>query len=679
MRRLLKFIPVSLTFFLILGILVGNYYQFSPKVIAIVAIAIVIIFSVVFYVSEQEKITSNIFIFGFFICFFFIGISAVVFKNQINQRSHYTNNNNFSKNENVSSSFWIAKKLKSNANYYKYEAEISAIGTEKAKGRILLLVKINLHKNELEIGSNYNLNAKFNKIPELKNPFGFNYKKYLKNQQIHHQVYTEFSNLIPLNYKSEKTLSSVGKFRETIIKKLAKNGFKNNELAVISALLLGEKTTISDELLQDYSKSGAIHILAVSGLHVGLLLLILNFLFRPLHSFKNGKTYAVIAVVILLWMYALIAGLSASVVRAVTMFTALAIGMQLNRPTNVYNTLVVSMFILLLINPFYLFEIGFQMSYIAVFSIVWIQPKLMELWYPRFWLTKKVWQLLTVSVAAQMGVLPLSLLYFHQFPGLFFVSNLVVIPFLGFVLGLGLLVIVLAMLNFLPFWLGELLRIILQKMNFFIEWVASHEQFVITNISISFAITITSYLIIISFFKWVEVKKYVRFLIFCISVLIFQSILFYEKYNLEVSNELIIFHKNKASLIIGRNGNNIQLMSSDIIIEKRYEIDSYLLGIGVKDIEKLPSMSNSFVFGETKVVVINDANEVGNINSSTILLLQKSPKINLERLLKTYKPKIIIADGSNYKSYSESWEQTCLKNKTPFHSTMQKGAFIFQY
>ena len=128
-------------------------------------------------------------------------------------------------------------------------------------------------------------------------------------------------------------------------------------MAVVNALLLGQRQTISKDLIESYSDAGAIHILAVSGLHIGIILLILMFLFKPLHYLKHGKVLASILIICLLWVYAIIAGLSPSVVRAVTMFTAIAIGMHLNKPSNIYNTLVISMFFLLLFNPYYLFEV----------------------------------------------------------------------------------------------------------------------------------------------------------------------------------------------------------------------------------------------------------------------------------------------------------------------------------
>src|SRR5690606_24095560 len=246
---------------------------------------------------------------------------------------------------------------------------------------------------------------------------------------------------------------------------------------IINALLLGQRQDIPEEVYNNYTSAGAIHILAVSGLHVGIILLLINFILNPLENLKNGQFIKLILILLLLWSFAIIAGLSASVVRAVTMFSFVAYAMHIKRATNIYNILAISMFFLLLFKPSFLFDVGFQLSYIAVFAIVWIQPVLYKWWTPKLRPVNNLWQLFTVTIAAQIGVIPLSLYYFHQFPGLFFVSNLVIIPFLGIILGLGLLVIILALLNILPDLIADFYGSMISTMNNFIGWIARQEDF----------------------------------------------------------------------------------------------------------------------------------------------------------------------------------------------------------
>ena len=188
------------------------------------------------------------------------------------------------------------------------------------------------------------------------------------------------------------------------------------------------------------------------------------------------------------------------------MFSFVAYAFYLNRPSNTYNILALSMFFILLVfNPLLLFDVGFQMSYAAVFAIVWIYPLLQKFWNPKKWLLKYVWQLLSVSIAAQIGVLPISLYYFHQFPGLFFISNLLIVPFLGLILGLGIVVIALILLNLAPNILIEIYDSLIGSMNTIIGWVAQQEAFIFKNIPFDTAQLMLSYCLIIALI-WVLTK-----------------------------------------------------------------------------------------------------------------------------------------------------------------------------
>ena len=216
------------------------------------------------------------------------------------------------------------------------------------------------------------------------------------------------------------------------------------KLQVVSALILGQQQDISKEILKDYQYAGAIHILSVSGLHVGFILLFITFLLRPLPKNKYGNWIRLLAILLGLWGFAIIAGLSPSVIRSATMFSFVAIGMNLKRSTNIFHTLLVSLFIILLFKPSFLFDVGFQLSYLSLFFILWIQPLLSKIWIPKNKILRYFWDILTVSFAAQIGALPLSIYYFHQFPGLFFVTNIIILPFLSIIMGLGVFVMTLA-------------------------------------------------------------------------------------------------------------------------------------------------------------------------------------------------------------------------------------------
>jgi competence protein ComEC len=677
MIKFLKFIPVQLTFFLILGILIGSTFNFQPNLLVKIILFLVFLLFVI-YVYTNRQLKSNLLFTGLvFVIAFFIGIAAITFKNQLHQQKHYSNAVGFKTTSSVVATISLTKTLKPSFNYYKYEAEVLQLQHSKTLGKILINIEKDSTRTLLNVGDNLVINASFFEINKPLNPYTFNYKKYLHNKQIHHQLYVNNNQLLIKPAKRFSIKSLAAKFRKKVTASLLNNGFKDNELAVVNALLLGQRQTISEDLIESYSDAGAIHILAVSGLHIGIILLILMFLFKPLHYLKHGKLLASILIIFLLWIYAIIAGLSPSVVRAVSMFTAIAIGMHLNKPSNIYNTLVISMFFLLLFNPYYLFEVGFQLSYLAVFAIVWIQPKIVNLWTPKNWFVFKMWELLAVSLAAQLGVLPLSIYYFHQFPGLFFISNLVIIPFLGFILISGILVITLSVFELLPQFIADIFINIIRLMNAFVEWIANQHFFIIKDIALSLVLMCALYSFIFISFKWIEKKTFSRLVFVLIAFIVIQTVLIYEKKKLQATNEFIVFNENRTSVLVNRFGDDLSVYSSKDSIQKLYSLKAYLLGTGLNKSDTFKRFKNLYRFNSETILLV-DSLGMYNFKSikPTIIVLQNSPKINLERLLKMHQPNLLIADASNYRSYVDKWEETCIKNKTPFYNTMQKGAFI---
>lgn len=678
MIKFLKFIPFQLTFFLIVGILVGNYFSIQSVQLAAVFGVLMLLFTAVYFYANKQFQPTFLFAIFVFLLSFFIGLGSITFKNQLNNKKHYSKDLQFLANKPVTALISIENVLKSTAYYHKYEAEVFQMNGKKTIGKILVNIKKDSAISQLKVDDNLAVKMVFNTIAEPLNPYGFNYKKYLQQQQIHHQIYGENFQFFRLLKTSQTVKGIAAAIRDKITKSLLRDGFKNDELAVVNALLLGQRQQITSELQQSYAGAGAIHILAVSGLHIGIILLILTAIFKPLHYFKHGKLAASILIIIILWMYAILAGLSASVVRAVAMFTAIAIAMYVNRPSNVYRTLIISMFFLLLFNPYYLFEIGFQLSYLAVFSIVWIQPKLYNLWKPKLWFLDKIWQLLTVSAVAQIGVLPLSLYYFHQFPGLFFVSNLIIIPFLGIILTAGIIIMALSVLQIVPQFMVDAYIFVIQQMNNFVGWIAHQEFFIIQQISLSFVLMVAFYAFLFFGIKWLEKKVFYRFLLALISAVMIQAVFIFEKYTLQSTNEFIVFNESKASTVVKRTGNTIRFeTSADSLNTNANFMNAYMVGAGLGEILPTEKIKNLYTFSNETILIV-DSLGIYKVESvkPTIVVLRQSPKINLERLLKQLNPKIIIADGSNYKSYLNDWEQTCLKNKTPFHNTLQKGAFI---
>ncbi|SKB81453.1 ComEC/Rec2-related protein [Maribacter arcticus] len=358
------------------------------------------------------------------------------------------------------------------------------------------------------------------------------------------------------------------------------------------------------------------------------------------------------------------------------MFTFVAYAIYLNRPSNSFNILALSiLFILLFINPSLLFQVGFQMSYAAVFAILWIFPLLKKLYFPKNTFVRYFWQLLCVSIAAQLGVLPISLYYFHQFPGLFFISNLIIVPALGVILGIGILVIFLSLINWLPSQIVWFYNGIINLMNNLIGWVAKQESFIFSSISFDFGQLILSIITIVLFIKACTLFTYKRIAIFLISLLCFQCYTSFQKIEASKITEAIVLHQTKRSILFNRSGRNLSILSNSTEMANNL-ISDYQTAERI-ELTQFDSLKNSYSFKNEILLVLDSAGIYPKSTSMETILLTQSPKINLERFIDRINPKEIIADGSNYRSYIDRWRMTCLKNKIPFHYTGEKGAYYF--
>lgn len=547
----------------------------------------------------------------------------------------------------------------------------------KTQGKLLLNIKNDSLAKVLMPGTKIIIPFTPSPIKAPLNPFQFNYKDYLAHQKIASQIFLEYDRVLVLADKSFGILKIAGKLRTNILQKLKGYSFKPEEMAIIQALLLGQRQDISKETNQNYASSGAMHILALSGLHIGIILIILNWLLKPIGRFPKGKILKTLILLIILWSFALVSGFSPSVVRAVTMFSFLAIGLQLNRRTSAINSVFASLLILLILNPHYIFQVGFQLSYLAVLAIILLYPRINAWYVPRFKLDKILWNIISVSCAAQIGVLPISIYYFHQFPGLFIFSNLVILPFLGVLLGLGFLVIGLAMINALPEFLVAFYAKLIATLNAFVKFIAGQEAFIIDNIHLNSLSALSLYFVIGCGIYFMYTKNYRSIILTLLAISTFQISLLYANSRIPAS-ELIVFHKNRESIIAVKEGEKFNIVGEhDQEVASNYLIKDYQRN---RLLEKLEfSNPRNIIVTPSKNLLIIDSSGVFDIPEyqSDFVLLQYAPKINLERLIHIKKPEIIIADGSNYPSYIQRWEATCIKQKIPFHFTGKKGAFQY--
>ncbi|HHL53053.1 MAG TPA: ComEC family competence protein, partial [Flammeovirgaceae bacterium] len=319
----------------------------------------------------------------------------------------------------------------SKGRFYQLKVEVEAVhdttGWRTASGKVLLY--LDTAAGQPHITDRLVVSGWPQPVTPPRNPYEFDYRQFLAFNNIWHRQFVRANQVRRVAAPPAFSLARLAfRMRAALQAQLQQYIKDDQALAVIQALLLGNKNDLDATTSEAYARAGAMHVLAVSGLHVGIIYLILLLLLGQRPG-KVTRPVLVGAVVIpALWLYALLTGLSPSVLRAVTMFSLLALGYMFNRPANTFNLLAISAFILLVVNPYLLMSVGFQLSYLAVAGILLFYPYLENLWKPATRPLRLIWQITALSITAQLATASLSALYFHRFPVYFPVSNLLVIP-----------------------------------------------------------------------------------------------------------------------------------------------------------------------------------------------------------------------------------------------------------
>jgi competence protein ComEC len=674
--KVLQFPLARITIGFVTGILVA--YYFKPAVLFVFSILFiaVCVFFIAFFTSKRNVVNPIYFGLATYFLAFNIGSSTQIIHTDSFQESNYIHRKSIFEQPHLVS-VTIREKLRSSAYNDRYIVLVRQIDDKMNTGRILLNVEKDSLNHPFEIGTHLQINGSLYQNNPAKNPNQFDYAKYLESKQIYAQIYADGSEIKIGSIIEKDVWYYISRLRTKIIQNLEKSKFNKAELHVAIALILGQQQDISPEIIRDYQFAGAVHILSVSGLHIGFILLFVTFLLKPFPNTRRGSFIKLIIILFSLASFGFIAGLAPSVLRSVTMFSFVAIGMYLRRSTNIFHTLLVSMLLILLFQPSFLFDVGFQLSYVALFFILWLQPLLASLWLPKNVIAKYFWDILTVSFAAQIGAFPLSIYYFHQFPGLFFVTNLVIIPFLSIIMGLGVLVMVLAAFDYVPLFLAKSLEWSIFILNKIITFIASLEQFIIQEIPFNWQLLLSIYLLLIATIVWFKKPSFNRLVLAMLTIIIFQIAFFQTHWAIQTQSELVVFNSKKNTLIAVRKGKDITLYANDSLLKtvsKNKTIASYSMG-NFSSLKFKKRVQNLIYFNGNKILVVDSLGVCPKDIHPDIVLFTQSPKINFERFLQTIKPKIVVADASNFRTIQKLWETTCLKEKIPFHATGEKGFY----
>lgn len=591
-------------------------------------------------------------------------------------------------------------------NSFKTILEIMAVKSEgnldKAKGKVLTYFEKDSSNPVPATGSIITFAVKPAPINKALNPGGFDYRRYMANHNVFHQVYLPSYSWSVLEKSNNFSIMRFAySLRQNFISTLQKNGLKNQEFAVAAALLLGQDDMLDAETRSNYSGAGVVHILCVSGLHVGVIFLIINTLLKIFKRSQKQKYINTAIILISIWAYALLTGLAPSVLRAATMFTFITLGNLSNRYVHIINSLAASAFFLLILNPMLITNIGFQLSYLAVIGIVFLNPYILSIWNTKNRITDYIWGLVAVSVSAQIATSPLSILYFHQFPVYFIPANLIAVPLSGFIIYTGLLVLITSPISMLSNFFGLITSYMILALNYcvgFIENLPFSVQHIVFIGSLEFVLL---YALIIILLLMVALKrKNLIFVALSIAIAISLSISINTINHLK-QKKIIVYHANKNSILGFVKGNSQTLLALNATLKdkniKKYTLQGAADKFGIKHTSEMErdsitnnrilrnnatglyAFSRQMFFFEGKRIVFADSlrenNTPANPLKVDIVVLNKHSKFKIKKLVNFYHPEIIVIEPSVPNYWSNKWKEECDELKIPIHLIGSAGAY----
>jgi competence protein ComEC len=571
---------IKCLFFFFLGLIVEINFNFFPIIKPWLLIPIISLLIVLEYrVSNSmffKKISSEVLL---MLALILMGGALVQSKNQFNHKNHFINSSKYFK---TNHDFLI--KLNDPIKIKKEKVTVTAeiVGYIKNRlqypltGKVLVHLALDSNSNKLLPGDFIEVNSRLNSIHSLGNPNEFDYSKYLKNKQIVAQFFLT-SNTRWKKYKSSFPLNRYSTIiRNRCLDIFKRSGLQSNNLFIASALTFGYKNDLNTFVKNIFSRTGAMHVLAVSGLHVGIIFLIVNSIISLLKIPFRYDWLGHFFILLIIWSYALITGLSPSILRATTMMSFFIIARVFNKHTSIYNVLFSSVFFLLFVNPFLIIDVGFQLSILAVFGILFFYPKIYNLITVKHYILKKIWAISSVSLAAQLTTFPISIFYFHQFPNLFLLSNIFVIPLVFILLIVGLFTIVLSFNNSILILWGKLFSFLLSVLMSFLTTIESISFSTTKGLFISAEETLLAYLAIL-FMVLYHKKRYFFLKITCFSIVFLLICLdLKEDYTIQNQKKVVIYNIPNHFALDLMAGNNHYFIADDDFLKNENLFHQYV-------------------------------------------------------------------------------------------------------
>ncbi len=543
-------------------------------------------------------------------------------------------------------------------------------------GKIIVYFEKTNKTKSLETGTGIVFTGQLQEIQKPLNPHEFDYKSYLRLRNIYHSVYLKEKSWAIYNKKEAFSLFGVSqKIRKQLLDTYRASGLENTEFAMVAALVLGYDDEIDKPLMDAYSHTGTLHVLSVSGLHVGLIYLLLGYMLSFLDRTKTTTWIKVLIITGVLWFFVLLSGFSAPAVRAACMFSLILLGKTLFEQVETANIVLVAAFFSLCVNPFWLADVGFQLSYIAVLGIIYLYPFFYHAFTFSWAFADKIWALCSVSIAAQLATLPLTLFYFHQFPALFLLTNLVVIPVSTAVMYGGILLLVFSKMALVANILVWMTALLIKIMNACALFFDSLPFCVIDHIHLSMINMILLYALILLIFISVEQRSFkllrgsfaLAIIMVCISMFL--------DLQTKKNTEIVIYQSDKTNALSVFTGNACVLVSDtipDSRLQSTLRENKIYRDVVFENDKQLPNIS-LILTGHKKILFSKD---IGLLSEHFINAVKPDYIWLPGSSLKKVKIPLFLCERKNVIVTGKVWNKknaACINNS---YCTAKQGAFV---
>lgn len=557
-----------------------------------------------------------------------------------------------------------------------------------------LLITITDSAANLHYGDELLIPAKYNPIQPPLNPAEFNYKQYLANKNIFYQAYLYPKQFVVLKTGAGNPIIAYSlRLRQQLVEKFKRNMHNAGAIAVASTLILGYKADLSNDILQAYSKTGTVYVLSVSGAQVAIIYALLNFVFSFLNRYKHGSLIKVVIIIACIGYYAILTGCSLAVCRVAVMVSMVVIGKTMGRHINTLNLLAVSAFLLLLYNPFYITEVGFQLSYIAVAGIMVLQPVIYKWFTFKNKWAGKLWMFCSLSIAAQVVTLPISVLYFHQFAVYFLLSNLLVIVPAAVIMYAGVFYLLLPQVPFVSATIAFILEKQILLMNKALALIEHAPYASIDKIWLTLPEYLLLYTIITSLVYFLYNKKVwaVKLSLVCTLLLCLSWSI--KSINLAKTNSITWLSLNKHQGVVFKNGNQAIVLADVKPADKtwQYAVQPYLdscqisnvsvYGLTQQDIKTpwLMKKGGFIQFIDKTIFVFNGQLENARLPQklkTDYIYITGNPGEALTAINNNFNYKTLIIDGSNSDNMINKIEQQAIAKHVNYKILKRNNSLI---